>query len=126
MINERDDYKFDNQTYPIIIRHLGFLVLNLKLAIDLLENRGIVLKKEEKEQMEEIWEMYVPVIHWHSNGQFYDKKGYEKYKKKICTKCGKVTHFKRNFYNNDECLTCIYLCPSCKNEDMYVDEHERL
>lgn len=64
--------KIDGEHLVVPIRDVGFMLLNLKMAFMLLEDKGHVFSKKEKDIMKKLDKIYVPKIHYWSSGQFYD------------------------------------------------------
>jgi len=74
--------KVDGEHLVVPLRDISFMHLNLSMAFMILEEKGHVFSKHEKDVMKKLRKIYAPKIHYWASGQFYDmpEKEYKKFK----------------------------------------------
>ena len=75
--------KIDGEHIVAPLRDISFLTLNLQMAFRLIERlTSIKLSKHEKDTMKKLFDIYAPIIHYWSSGQFYNmpKEEHKKFK----------------------------------------------
>jgi len=64
--------KVDGEHLVVPTRDISFLALNLQMAFRMLKTRGHKFTEVEEETMKKLWDIYAPIIHYWSTGQFYN------------------------------------------------------